>query len=357
VAALTVDPARRLADSLGIPDAGSEPQEVPAARWADSTTGSGRLTVMMMDTKRTFDDLVSRHAPNAEVRQRILDNPIYARVSSQLAGAHEYMAMEKLLSIKREAAYDLIVLDTPPTQNALDFLGAPRRLVDAIDSPFLGWLSQTLAPAGSMGSRLLVRGFSRVVGVMGHITGREFLEQLASFMVDMNGLFGGFRKRATAVAQAFRSPEFGFVLVAAPRRAATDEALDLLQRLNAEGMTVDAFVLNRCRLAPETSSSLDRQRALEAHLGQWPSARRDALSASIARAQADALKAATRDAQVISDVTTQLGALNAAAPPLLCVPELPAHLQGTDGLRRIADALAKAAASTPAQCADDPGSE
>ena len=140
VLCLTIDPARRLANALGLDELTGEAHEVSAERLASvGVSGSGSLTVMMLDTKQTFDELVTRHASSPAARDRILNNRLYQYVSTSLAGTQEYMAMEKLVAVNSDPSFDLIVLDTPPTSNALDFLDAPERLVEAIDSAAMRW--------------------------------------------------------------------------------------------------------------------------------------------------------------------------------------------------------------------------
>lgn len=336
VVALTVDPARRLADSLGVAGPGAEPRAVDPKLWRDSAQAGGSLTVMVMDTKRTFDEVVERHASSPEARDRILNNALYRHVSNHLAGAHEYMAMEKLLAIKSDPRFDLLVLDTPPTRNALDFLSAPERLVTALDSSIMGWLGQALHPTGGLTMSLLARGVSRVLGVMGRITGRELLEQLASFVVDLNDLFGGFRQRASAVARAFRGPEFGFVIVASPRPTASAEGLSLLSHLAAEGMTADAFVLNRMHVGTRSAAPGEIEAALRAH-GLSDAQRSPELLAGIQRAltdhQARAQHAEARAQHVATEIERRV---RTRPPPLVRVPELPIEVHGLDGLQQIA---------------------
>lgn len=343
VAALTVDPARRLADSLGIGDPGGSPHEVDPALWQlPNQPGPGRLTVMMMDTKRTFDELVERHASSPEARDRILNNKLYRQVSAHLAGAHEYMAMEKLLSIKSDQSFDLIVLDTPPTRDALDFLSAPERLVGALDSSVMSWLAQALHPTRGFGLGLLARGVSRVLSVMGRITGQELLEQLAGFVVDINELFGGFRERASAVARAFRGPEFGFVLVSSTRQSAIDECLRLAEQLAIEGMALDAFVMNRVQRPAGAPGVAEIAAALGARLPAWPAERLPELADKVARVASSQNEAAGRAAEQVRHVERRLDALTRGSPPALeLLPELPANLQGVDALAQIAEVLAR----------------
>jgi anion-transporting ArsA/GET3 family ATPase len=346
VAALTVDPARRLADSLGIGNPGAEPRDVDPALWRlPGQARPGRLTVMMMDTKRTFDEVVERHASSAAARDRILNNALYKHVSAQLAGAHEYMAMEKLLSLKSDATYDLIILDTPPTRDALEFLSAPERLVGALDSSMMTWLAQAFHPTRGLSLGLLARGVSRVLSVMGRITGRELLEQLAAFIVDLNDLFGGFRERANAVARAFRGPEFGFVLVSSTRQNAMDESLELARQLLAEGMALDAFIVNRVQQPAGSPSSEALASALGARLAAALAG--PDLVAKVERVAAEQNAAAARDGERLRALEQKLrGFASASAPPVLPLPELRGNIHGVEALGYIARALS-ASGGTP----------
>jgi anion-transporting ArsA/GET3 family ATPase len=292
---------------------------------------------MMMDTKRTFDELVERHASSPRARDRILQNRLYGYLSSHLAGAHEYMAMEKLLSVSRDESFDLIVLDTPPTHDALDFLSAPERMVGALDSSVLSWMGQVLQPGRGLSLGLVARGVSRILGTMGRITGRELLEQLAGFIVDLNDLFGGFRQRATAVAQAFRGPDFGFVLVSSPRLGALNESLRLGRQLSLERMTLDAFVVNRVPRPGGDASAAEVRQALAAHLPGWSDPGAVEAICAVAAGQ----NARNRQAhEQLDDVRTELASLGQETrPELVLLPELPADVQGIAALHELARAL------------------
>ena len=246
VLCLTIDPARRLADSLGIALSPGVEAEVAAERLAAvGAAPSGSLSVAMLDPKQTFDDLVTRHASSAAVAKKILDNQFYRHVSTSLAGTQSYMAMEKVLGVLKSGRYDLIVLDTPPTSEALDFLDAPERLVEALDSPAMRWLVQAMQPSGSFSMRLLARGVAALLRTMGRLTGRGFLEDMAAFVGELNDLFGGFKERASEVSRAFRAADFGYLLVAAPNAPALEEARFFAERLRRLGLRADALVLNR----------------------------------------------------------------------------------------------------------------
>ena len=256
VLCLTIDPARRLANSLGLDRMTAEAQEIDTSLFTEAGLKvSGSLTVMMLDTKRTFDELVTRHASSPEARDRILHNRLYQYVSTSLAGTQEYMAMEKLLAVKNENDYDLIILDTPPTSNALDFLDAPERLVQAIDSGAMKWLIQAFEKTGRFSFNLVAKTVETILRGISKLTGGDFLEQMAEFVSELNDLFGGFKQRADEVAKAFRSSQFAYVLVTSPAPMAIKEVRFFADRLAEQGMARDAFVVNRVHRPPRVETA------------------------------------------------------------------------------------------------------
>ncbi|HYQ16998.1 MAG TPA: ArsA-related P-loop ATPase [Polyangiaceae bacterium] len=282
VLCLTIDPARRLADSLGLSLSPGVEVEVKAELLAQvGAPPAGTLSVAMLDPKQTFDELVNRHASSPAAAERILQNQFYRHVSTSLAGTQSYMAMEKVLSVLKSGRYDLIVLDTPPTSEALDFLDAPERLVEALDSPAMRWLVQAFQPTSGFSMRLLARGVAALLRTMGRLTGRGFLEDMAAFVSELNELFGGFKERAAEVSRAFRAPDFGYLLVAAPTAGAVEEARFFSERLRRLGLRADALVLNRVHPAPVAAPSSAELQALLSQRGV------SALPEHLLRAQAD----------------------------------------------------------------------
>jgi anion-transporting ArsA/GET3 family ATPase len=246
VLCLTIDPARRLANSLGLDEMTTSEQDVPGALFRNhGLECTGSLSAMMLDTKRTFDALVAKYASDEETRDRILENQIYQYVASSLAGTQEYMAMEKLHEVRKDPKWDLVVLDTPPTSSAIDFLTAPERLIDAIDSPAMRWFLQVFEGAGKEAFGLVGRGATVLLKGIGKITGIEFLEQVAEFVGGINDLFGGFKDRAEQVSDALRSPEVAFVLVTSPEPMAIGEARFFSDKLQAAGMNREAIIINQ----------------------------------------------------------------------------------------------------------------
>jgi len=256
VLCLTIDPARRLAESLGLERVRTEAQSVaPEVFAAAGLDVPGSLTVMMLDTKSTFDALVTSLAKDDDRRQRIMGNVLYKYISTKLAGTQEYMAMEKLYAVKDDPAYDLILLDTPPTSHALDFLDAPERLVDAIDSPAVRWFMDAFEQSGRFSLNLLQRTASSVLRGIGRITGGGFLEQVASFMSEINELFGGWKQRAELVSSALRGPEVGYLLVTTPDPMSLREVRFFAERLGTQGVAPSAYVVNRVHHVTPTSAS------------------------------------------------------------------------------------------------------
>ena len=312
VLCLTIDPAKRLADSLGL--AGMKGEAQALARPALTRLGipeQGALTVAMLDTKRTFDDIVSRHAPNDIVRERILGNRFYQYVSTHLAGTQSYMAMEKVLAVLQDPTFELVVLDTPPTSDALDFLDAPERLIEALDSPAMRWLVDAFEPKRKLGLGALARSIAFVLRGVGKLTGRGFLENMAEFVTELNDLFGGFKERAREVAAAFRGKDFAYVLVSTPTPAALEEAALFLERLAASGLRGDALVLNRVHPVLAGAPTAEEAGEAAGRAGLSP-----ALGAALRTALADENAQGTVDRAALEEYKKRLDAKGKAGPRL-----------------------------------------
>jgi anion-transporting ArsA/GET3 family ATPase len=242
----TIDPARRLANALGLESLGNMEAHVPAHKFAAAgLQPRGELYAMMLDVKRTWDDVVARHSPDRGRRERIYQNRLYQQLSSALAGSQEYMAMEKLYELVTERDYDLVVLDTPPTAHALDFLEAPERILD-----FLGneTARSILMPAGRFGLKIAQIGGSYVAKTLARFTGADVLKDLADFMASFQGMYEGFKHRAAAVRALLAEPQVGFVIVSSPSPLSVEEALFFHERLHAESMPIAGVVANRVTL-------------------------------------------------------------------------------------------------------------
>jgi anion-transporting ArsA/GET3 family ATPase len=337
VLTLTVDPAKRLAQSLGFESMTGEEQVVPDAVLSDNgPSGTGRLTVMMLDTKRTFDDLVRRFASSQETRDRILNNRLYQYLSTNLAGTQDYMAMEKLLAVKDDDRYDLIVLDTPPTRNALDFLEAPDRLVEALDGPAVKWFVQAFDRSRKFSLNLVAQSVAVVLRGVGKLTGGGFLEQMAELISDLNDRFGGFRERAERVAAAFRGSDVAYVMVTSPAPLAIREVAYFAERLKDSGMRSDAFVLNRLhQMPPSRPTEEEVGRAILRHsvtLG-------DDAARRIVRAVDEERELATRDARHVVELEQIRKTLSASGTPLIRLPALPSDVHDVHTLLGIAAVL------------------
>ena len=240
VAVLTIDPARRLADSLGVGAIGNEPVPVPMP-------GPGSLDALMLDARHTFDALVRRFAADAAAAERVLANRYYQFASTRLGGSHEYMAMERLLELAQSGRYDVVVLDTPPTRHALDFLRAPERMSGLMDQGVLRWL---VMPAGAGGWRALEVGSDVVSRVLKTLLGEGTVSEIAEFFEAFRGLGEGMRQRSLSVRALLRAPGTRFLLVSSPSAASRAEALHFLSVLRAEGMPFGGFLINRVAAAP-----------------------------------------------------------------------------------------------------------
>jgi anion-transporting ArsA/GET3 family ATPase len=264
VAVLTIDPAKRLANSLGLRELGNEECLVPAERFAEhGIEMKGELWAMMLDAKRTFDDLIERHAPDEQTRDRVLSNRIYQEVSNAMAGSQEYMAMEKLYELYQEDRYDLLVLDTPPTRHALDFIDAPERMTRFIEGKSL----QFFLKPGRLGVRIIGRSGGALFSVLKRVTGIDLLQDLSEFFQSFGDMAIGFRERAQRVNQLLGDRRTTFVLVTAPEREPIDEAIFFWRRLTEGELPFGGVVVNKVhhdylRWA-EDSDGLDSEAALE----------------------------------------------------------------------------------------------
>jgi anion-transporting ArsA/GET3 family ATPase len=255
---LTIDPAKRLANALGLSTLGHDVQAVPSEKVAlGGEPVAGSLDAMMLDQKRAFDEIVVRYAKDPESQKRIFKNRIYQQISSTLAGSHEYAAMAKLYEIAGAGRYDLIILDTPPTANALDFLDAPERLTSAIDSPAIQWFTRPYLAAGRFSLKAVGMSAAFVLKRLARFVGSAFLEDMAGFFVEFNAILGGFRERAREVFDLLRRPDVAFVLVSSAEPLSIDEAVYFYERLTASQMPLGAFVVNRVHTA--APSTLTRE--------------------------------------------------------------------------------------------------
>ncbi len=248
VAVLTIDPAKRLADSLGLKELENEPRKVdPKLFEAAGAEMRGELWAMMLDAKATFDELVRKHAPDAETRDRILENRIYRQLSNALAGSQEYMAMEKLFEIHQEGLYDFLVLDTPPSRNALDFLDAPKRLTQFIEGR---GMQMFMKPTG-LATKVVGRGSSMAMSVLKRVTGLDLLTDLSDFFQAFSGMVDGFRERAKRVSELLADPATTFVVVCGPQGEPITEAVYFHRKLVEAKLPVGGVIVNKVHYETE----------------------------------------------------------------------------------------------------------
>jgi anion-transporting ArsA/GET3 family ATPase len=314
VAVLTIDPAKRLANSLGLPELGNEERLVKAEV-------DGELWAMMLDPKRTFDELVEWHAPDERTRDAVLSNRIYQELSNAVAGSQEYMAMEKLHELHQEGRYDLLVLDTPPTRNALDFLDAPKKLAAFIDSRTL----QMFTTPGMLGLKVLGRGSGVALSVLKRATGIDLLEDLSSFFTSFGDMAEGFRERAEGVNALLADSRSAFVLVTSPRADAMDEAGWFHHRLLDAGLPFAGVVANRVH---PTAPSGDPAAELKCLLAD------DALAGKVLRTFEEQRRLAEQDQRNLADLRRRLG-----RKPMIEVPDLDDDVHDLDGLRKMDEFL------------------
>jgi anion-transporting ArsA/GET3 family ATPase len=320
VAVLTIDPAKRLADSLGLAELANEETRVDPALFtaAGVDPGEGELWATMLDAKATFDEMVARYAPDREAEERILANRIYQEISSALAGSQEYMAMEKLYEIHEQGRYDLLVLDTPPSRNALDFLDAPQRLVQFIEGRSLRLF---LRPAG-IGARIAGGGASVVFSALSRLTGIDLMRDLSEFFGATRGMIGGFRERAERVSGLLASEGTRFVIVCGPAGDAVEEDAFLREKLRDGGLPLGAVVVNRVH--GEDGASIDLA-AAEAKLGEL--IEDPGLVERILAANASGHALAERDERSVASLADRIG-----DSPLIRVPELTDEVHDLAGL-------------------------
>jgi anion-transporting ArsA/GET3 family ATPase len=251
VLTLTVDPAKRLADSLGLSELGNQEARVPEERFLrHGKNPTGSLHAMMLDTKRTFDELIERYAPNEDVARNIMHNQFYQHLSSAMTGSHEYLAMEKLYQIHLEGRYDLIVLDTPPTKHALDFLEAPNRVRAFFDRSISQWFLKPYLTMGRMSLNIFNRTAGTVLRLVERFTGAEFLHDVSEFVTGLADSFDIFRSRAEEVMHVLRGEHTTFLLVTATDRSALEEAAYFYDRIQEASLPFGGIIANRFHTFP-----------------------------------------------------------------------------------------------------------
>jgi anion-transporting ArsA/GET3 family ATPase len=259
---MTVDPARRLANALGLSGLDEDVQRIDLT--AVGYEGPGELHATMLDMKRALDDIVDRHAPDAATREAILSNRFYHYFSTSLAGAQELSASERLYQEAQSGRWDLIVLDTPPTSNALDFLDAPLRFYEALDSAALQWIIEASGSAARKSGSWLNVGTQFVTRVLGRFTGAEFFEDLAEFLTHFSTLFEGFHQRTRATSQLFADPSTRFLIITSPDPMTVREALYFRGRLDELHVSLGAVIVNRVRRGFDATQYGDEKTLVDA---------------------------------------------------------------------------------------------
>lgn len=298
VAVLTIDPAKRLADSLGLEELGNEPRQVDPALFTEAGVEmKGELWAMMLDSKATFDELVERNAPDEAARDRILENRIYRQISNALAGSQEYMAMEKLYEIHQSGDYDFLVLDTPPSRNALDFLDAPKRLTQFIDGRSL----QIFMKPTGLATSLIGRGSAVMFQVLKRILGFDLLSDIGEFLQAFSGMVDGFSERAKSVSALLADPATSFIVVCGPQGEPIEEAIFFQRKLLEAEMPVGGIIVNKVHYEIDGGEGVEK--TLTDQLGV------DSDLAARVSANFDNYRAlASRDAENISRLSRDLNA-------------------------------------------------
>ncbi len=322
VAVVTIDPAKRLASALGLEELSGEPLRIaPEMLAAQGVQVKGELWAMMLDAKRTFDEIITRLAPDEGAREEILANPVYRELSTAVAGSHELSAITKLYELYEEHDFDVIVLDTPPSRNALDFLNAPTRLLGFLEGRAL----QVFLAPGGLTARLFGRGTGLVFAIFARVTGVDMFGELSSFFRAMSGVLDGFGERTRGVAALLRAPETAFLIVTSPEPEPAREAVFLADRLAAAGMPGGELIVNRVHSDGLDGRSVNEVCELLApQLGEQ-------LAARVASNLADFDALVQRDRETVARLAS---ALQTRRP--LLVPHLDEDVQDLLGLSRIA---------------------
>ena len=310
VCVLTIDPAKRLADSLGLEELGNEAKRVdPSLFEAQGIEMEGELWAMMLDAKATFDELVRRHAPDEETRDRVLSNRIYEQISNALAGSQEYMAMEKLFELHSEGRFDLLVLDTPPSRDALDFLDAPRRLTQFIEGRSLRIF---IKPTG-IGMRIAGRGASVMFGILKRLVGFDLLADLSEFFTAFSGMVDGFQERAKRVNELLAAPATSFLVVCGPQGEPISEAVYFHRKLVEAKLPFGGVIVNKvhCSNNQLRGDGADMRRALAELLDD------EDLAARVAANVGDYQALAARDAANIDHLAAELRTQSVIRVPYL----------------------------------------
>jgi anion-transporting ArsA/GET3 family ATPase len=334
----TIDPAPRLADALGVPHLGPAPTPIAAeTASALGIASPALLHAMRVDPSVAFAHLVEEQVTDPALRSRIFSNSLYRHVTNNLTGSQEYAATLALFEIRRAAAYDLIVLDTPPTANALEFLETPARLAAAIGSPALQWFARPAPNASRFSLKRLGLGGAMIIRRAGKLMGSQFLDDLGEFLLDIHEVLGGFLTRAKDIEAVLKGPDVGFVLVMTPETASVNEALFFARRLRESGSPLCCYIANRTLDEPPPCTEAELRHQLGALIPATSSETLNVAAAKLATLAGYLTKIAHAQ-------KSELERLQRESPgvELTTVPLLPHDVSSIDSLRAIADRLENA---------------
>jgi anion-transporting ArsA/GET3 family ATPase len=332
---MTIDPARRLATSLGLESLDHEHRPIPDAKLAAAGLPPGCLHAMMLDQKQAIDEMVRRYAPDEQTTTRLMASRIYQQLSSRLAGSQEYAAMEKLHAVDQEGIYSLLVLDTPPTANALDFLEAPHKMVDAVESPAVRLFINAYRKSGRLSLGALGLGAAYVVRRLARFTGGEFLDDVAGFLTELSGLLGGMHDRAARVLELLSESDVGFIIVTGPDPRAIDEAIGLHERLIRSEMSPCGFVINKVHPLRRVAVKPDELGPRIARIAGSDLAEATHLAALLLQANAQMQVLARADADQVARLKERCG----NGQPYIQVPLFDADIHDIEQLVKVADHL------------------
>jgi anion-transporting ArsA/GET3 family ATPase len=338
VLVLTIDPARRLADALGLEGIGNDIVRIDDATLrAAGASPRGELHCAMLDMKQSWDDLIARHAPDQRTAERILANPLYQNITSRFVQSHDYIAMERLHELHATGEWDLIVVDTPPTRNALDFLDAPARMEEFFSSRLLRWLIMP-ARGGVLG--FAARPFTQIAD---RILGTQFLSDITEFFLSLHSMYGGFVQRARAVSRLLSADRTSFLVVATPEPSPLREASYFLAELAKRHYEVGALVLNRVLpdllAAPETEGAAEELASDAAALAAPTATAIDASDEAVERVLRVVAASARQWAVVARREAAARDEVARAAPLVVVVPGLDEEIGDLEGIRAIAGLL------------------
>ena len=336
----TIDPAPRLADALGVANLGPRPSAISADTAASlAITSPDMLHAMRVDPKVAFARLVEDQVADPELRNHIFSNSLYRHVTTDLTGSQEYAATLALFELRRDGGYDLIVLDTPPTANALEFLETPERLAAAIASPALQWFARPDPHVSRFSWKRLGGSGATIIRRAGKLMGSRFLDDLGAFLLDIREVLGGFLDRAREIEAVLKQPDVGFVLVMTPETAAVNEALYFTRRLRESGSPLCCYIANRTLQDPLPCSAI----VMRAQLAAMP-ALRDLSAEEIDRTTEKLGQLAQYLTKIAQAQKRQLDRLSLESPgvEITTVPLLPHDVSSIDSLRAIADRLESA---------------